>query len=70
MTQPRELSLIKNFDKLELLSQAGVLSSMVRQSDDKQRPVASFGLTPLIEDLKRLDVATSKRKSKDDFDLP
>ncbi len=69
MTKTKELSLIKRFDKLEVLSQAGVLSSMARPTESKHPDPVSFGLTPLLVDLERLAVDTVKRKSKDDFDL-
>lgn len=63
------MSLIKNFDKLEILSQAGVLASMVGTTREHHQHAPSFGLTPLIGDMERLQVVTAKRKSKDDFDV-
>jgi hypothetical protein len=43
---------------------------MVGTSKEQQQHHTSFGLTPLIGEMERLQVVTAKRKSKDDFDVP
>jgi hypothetical protein len=53
-----ETSLVKKLDKLELVSPAGILSSMAVSSNVGKKARVSFGLTPLIADMADLNVAS------------
>ena len=53
---------MKRFDRFELKTPASGLLSTAK-------PPMKFGLTPIIEDLRELNLSSMKKGSKDDFGL-
>ena len=66
---PKELTIVKTFNQLSLVSPAVLTMVEPRTNDNKLKPEKVAGLTPIMEDLRELVLSSQRKKAKDDFEV-